>query len=89
MNPTVRREGSAVDDVLTPDKLVFGTTTDWATARRYDVFDPLLDTHDAPVVETDPETAAMIKYANNAFLAAKISLVNDLGNICKEFGLNA
>ncbi|TKX82714.1 UDP-glucose/GDP-mannose dehydrogenase family protein, partial [Halorubrum sp. SS5] len=44
---------------------------------------------DAPVVETDTRTAEMIKYANNGFLAAKISLINDIGNICKEFGIDA
>ena len=44
---------------------------------------------DAPVVETDTRTAEMIKYANNGFLAAKVSLINDIGNICKEFGIDA
>ena len=44
---------------------------------------------DAPVVETDTRTAEMIKYANNGFLAAKISLINDIGNICKELGVDA
>ncbi|ELY37699.1 UDP-glucose 6-dehydrogenase AglM [Natronorubrum tibetense] len=89
MNPEFLREGSAVEDFTHPDKLVVGTTEAWATDRLKDVFEPLLEAHPAPVVETDPETAAMIKYANNAFLASKISLVNDLGNICKEFGLDA
>ncbi len=89
MNPEFLREGSAVTDFLQPDKLVFGTRTDWATARLHEVFAPLLDDQDPPVVETDPETAAMIKYANNAVLASKISLINDIGNICKEFGLDA
>ncbi|NGM71390.1 UDP-glucose/GDP-mannose dehydrogenase family protein [Natronolimnobius sp. AArcel1] len=89
MNPEFLREGSAVTDFQQPDKLVFGTQSEWATERLHNVFEPLLEHHDAPVVETDPETASMIKYANNAFLASKISLVNDLGNICKEFDLDA
>ncbi|NKE37333.1 UDP-glucose/GDP-mannose dehydrogenase family protein [Natronococcus sp. JC468] len=89
MNPEFLREGSAVDDFLTPDKVVFGTNSEWATDQLHAVFDPLLDEHDADVVETDPATASMIKYANNAFLASKISLVNDIGNVCKEFGLDA
>ncbi|ELY55661.1 UDP-glucose 6-dehydrogenase AglM [Natronococcus jeotgali] len=89
MNPEFLREGSAVDDFLTPDKVVFGTDSEWATEKLHAVFDPLLDEHDADVVETDPATASMIKYANNAFLASKISLVNDIGNVCKEFGLDA
>ena len=88
MNPEFLREGSAVSDFLNPDKLVFGTRSAWATDRLHDVFEPLIGT-ESSVVETDPETAAMIKYANNAFFASKISLVNDLGNICKEFGLDA
>jgi UDPglucose 6-dehydrogenase len=89
MNPEFLREGSAVADFTSPDKLVYGTNSEWATERLHAVYEPLLADHDAEIVETDPQTASMIKYANNAFLAAKISLVNDLGNICKEFGLDA
>ncbi|MFD1562773.1 UDP-glucose 6-dehydrogenase AglM [Haloarchaeobius amylolyticus] len=88
MNPEFLREGSAVADFQNPDKLVFGTNSEWASNRLHEVFEPVLDA-ETPVVETDPQTAAMIKYANNAFLASKISLINDLGNICKEFGLDA
>ena len=88
MNPEFLREGSAVEDFLTPDKLVFGTRSAWGTDRLHEVFEPLIDA-DTAIVDTDPQTASMIKYANNAFLASKISLVNDLGNICKEFGLDA
>jgi UDPglucose 6-dehydrogenase len=91
-NPEFLREGTAVDDFQNPDKLVFGTDSDWAAERLEALYAPLLaalgDT-DVPVVRTDPETAVMIKYANNAFLASKISLANDLGNICKRFGLDA
>ena len=89
MNPEFLREGSAVSDFLHPDKVVYGTNSEWATETLHEVFEPLLEQHDADIVETDPATASMIKYANNAFLASKISLVNDLGNICKEFGLDA
>ena len=89
MNPEFLREGSAVSDFMHPDKVVYGTRSEWATEKLHEVFEPLLEQHDADVVETDPATASMIKYANNAFLASKISLVNDLGNICKEFGLDA
>jgi UDPglucose 6-dehydrogenase len=89
MNPEFLREGSAVSDFMHPDKVVYGTRSEWATDKLHEVFEPLLEQHDADIVETDPATASMIKYANNAFLASKISLVNDLGNICKEFGLDA
>jgi len=88
-NPEFLREGSAVSDFQHPDKLVFGTDSEWATARLQKLYAPLVADSDVPIVETDPGTAMMVKYANNAFLATKISLVNDLGNVCKEFGLDA
>jgi len=87
MNPEFLREGSAVDDFNHPDKIVFGTTDDRALDALETVYAPLLD--DVPVVRTGLDEAEMIKYANNAFLAAKISLINELGNICKEYGVDA
>ncbi|MFB6211027.1 MAG: UDP-glucose 6-dehydrogenase AglM [Halobacteriales archaeon] len=89
MNPEFQREGSAVADFLEPDKVVFGTHTDRATERLHDVFRPLFDQHDTAVVETGIREAEMIKYANNAFLATKVSLINELGNICKEYDIDA
>jgi UDPglucose 6-dehydrogenase len=53
------------------------------------VFDPLIADSQATVVETNTRTAEMIKYANNGFLAAKVSLINDIGNICKAFDVDA
>ncbi|WP_128475848.1 UDP-glucose 6-dehydrogenase AglM [Halorussus pelagicus] len=88
-NPEFQREGSAVEDFLDPQKIVFGTDSDWATERLRTVYAPLTEESDAQVVETDPETATMVKYANNVFLASKISLINELGNVCKEFGIDA
>jgi UDPglucose 6-dehydrogenase len=89
MNPEFLREGTAVHDFLDPNKVVLGADDDRALEDMYSVFDPLIDRSNAPVVETDTRTAEMIKYANNSFLAAKISLINDIGNICKEFGIDA
>ncbi|PAU84368.1 UDP-glucose 6-dehydrogenase [Halorubrum salipaludis] len=89
MNPEFLREGTAVSDFLNPDKVVLGADDERALADMHEVFEPLVSRADAPVVETDTRTAEMIKYANNAFLAAKISLINDLGNICKEFGIDS
>ncbi len=89
MNPEFLREGSAVGDFRDPDKVVLGADDDRALAAMRAVFDPLVTGADAPVVETDTRTAEMIKYANNGFLAAKVSLINDIGNICKEFGIDA
>jgi len=91
MNPEFLREGTAVDDFLQPDKLVLGTDADdeWAATTLRAVFEPLTAGADIPVVETEIREAEMIKYANNAFLATKISLINELGNICKEHGVDA
>jgi len=89
MNPEFQREGTAVHDFRHPDKLVLGAVGDETRDVMHDVFAPLLDEHDAPVVETDLRTAEMTKYANNAFLASKVSLINDIGNICKEFDIDA
>ncbi|RLM71389.1 UDP-glucose/GDP-mannose dehydrogenase family protein [Halorubrum sp. Atlit-8R] len=89
MNPEFLREGTAVHDFLNPDKVVLGADDGRALEDMYSVFDPLIERSDAPVVETNTRTAEMIKYANNGFLAAKISLINDIGNICKEFGIDA
>ncbi|MDH5021376.1 UDP-glucose 6-dehydrogenase AglM [Halobacterium rubrum] len=97
MNPEFLRMGSAVADFLDPDKVVFGARTgddendgEAAYEALRAVYEPLLDEAPAAaVVETGLREAEMIKYANNAFLASKVSLVNDLGNICKEFGVDA
>jgi len=89
MNPEFLREGTAVQDFLNPDKVVLGASSDRTLADMHGVFDPLVDRTDAPVVETNTRTAEMIKYANNGFLAAKVSLINDIGNICKEFDIDA
>ena len=90
MNPEFLREGTAVADFQSPDKLVFGTEEDdVALDVLYELYEPLREETDAPVVETGLSEAEMIKYANNGFLASKISLINDIGNICKEFGVDA
>ncbi|MFQ3319872.1 MAG: UDPglucose 6-dehydrogenase [Natronomonas sp.] len=90
VNPEFQREGSAVDDFMDPDKIVIGTDGD---ARALNIlaelYEPLITEWDISTVQTGRKEAAMIKYANNAFLAAKISLINDLGNVCKEFGVDA
>jgi UDPglucose 6-dehydrogenase len=89
MNPEFLREWTAVHDFLNPDKIVLGADDDRALANMHDIFEPLVTKADAPVVEPDTRTAEMTKYANNSFLAAKVSLINDIGNICKEYGIDA
>jgi len=90
MNPEFLREGSAVEDFLSPDKVVLGSETERAAELLRGVFDPLVaQADDPPVVETGVAEAEMIKYANNGFLAAKISLANDIANICKEYDIDS
>lgn len=91
MNPEFLREGTAVEDFRHPDKIVFGTDTAFAGDRLNAVFDPLVDASnaDTAVVETGIREAEMIKYANNAFLASKVSLINELGNICKAYDVDS
>ncbi|MCD2200465.1 UDP-glucose/GDP-mannose dehydrogenase family protein [Halobacterium sp. KA-4] len=91
MNPEFLRMGTAVEDFLHPDKVVYGATDEAAYDVLHDVYEPLVDAAngDPAVVETGLREAEMIKYANNGFLAAKVSLINDIGNICKEFGVDA
>ncbi len=90
VNPEFLREGSAVDDFTSPDKIVLGTDGDErALDLLADLYEPIVLEWDVPVVETGRREAEMIKYANNAFLAAKVSLINDIGNICKEYGVDA
>jgi UDPglucose 6-dehydrogenase len=91
VNPEFLREGSAVADFRAPDKLVFGTADgdDRSRAALRDLYAPLLDAADPSVVETSRRAAELIKYANNAFLATKVSLINEIGNICKAYGIDA
>ena len=89
VNPEFLREGSAVDDFMEPDKIVVGTDGDErALDLLAELYEPLVVQWETPVVETGRREAAMIKYANNAFLAAKVSLINDIGNVCKELDVD-
>ncbi|APW97910.1 UDP-glucose 6-dehydrogenase [Halobiforma lacisalsi AJ5] len=89
MNPEFLRMGTAVGDFLEPDKVVLGTRTDEAAETLRELYAPILANDDTHLVETAVREAELIKYANNAFLASKVSLVNELGNIAKEYGADA
>jgi UDPglucose 6-dehydrogenase len=78
-NPEFLREGSAVSDFMQPDRIVVGTSSPQAEAVMRDLYASL----DAPFVITDVRTSEMIKYAANAFLATKISFMNEIANICE------
>lgn len=84
-NPEFLREGAAVQDFMRPDRIVVGTTSDRAAAIMRDIYRPLY-LAETPVIVTDVETAEMIKYASNAFLAVKISYINEVANLCERVG---
>jgi UDPglucose 6-dehydrogenase len=84
-NPEFLRESSAVYDFTHPDKIVIGTTSDKALKIMQEIYRPLY-LIDTPFVITNPETAELIKYACNAFLATKITFINEIANLCDKVG---
>lgn len=84
-NPEFLREGAAVQDFLIPDRVVLGATSDKAFKIMQDVYRPLY-INETPIVYTSVPTAEMIKYASNAFLALKISYINEIANLCEAVG---
>lgn len=84
-NPEFLREGAAITDFMRPDRVVIGSESEQATGVMKEIYDPLylLST---PFVATTLETAELIKYAANAFLAVKISFINEMATICEAVG---
>jgi UDP-glucose 6-dehydrogenase len=80
--PEFLKEGSALEDFLKPDRVVVGDGGDWAGDAVVELYAPLA----APLVRTDVASAEMIKLAANAFLATKISFINEIANVCEETG---
>jgi len=80
--PEFLKEGTAVSDFLEPDRVVIGDDGDWAGDAVAELYAPL----DAPLVRTDIASAEMVKLASNAFLATKISFINEIANVCEETG---
>jgi len=81
-NPEFLREGSAINDFMSPDRVVLGSLDRAAADKVAELYAPLR----CPVIITDLRTAEMIKYASNAFLATRISFINEIANICEELG---
>ncbi len=81
-NPEFLREGTAVHDFMNPDRVVVGAD-DSAICERVGT---LYQSLDAPIIQTDVASAEMIKYASNAFLATKISFINEIANVCEATG---
>jgi UDPglucose 6-dehydrogenase len=93
-NPEFLREGSAVYDTFNPDRIVLGSNSQKAIALMKELYAPIVERQVAedkslppvPVVVTDVSSAEMVKYAANAFLATKISFINEVANICDRVG---
>jgi UDPglucose 6-dehydrogenase len=83
-NPEFLREGSAVDDFRHPDRVVLGGTDPEAIDRVASLYRDLQP--EPPIIKTDIRTAEMIKYASNAFLATKISFINEIASVCERLG---
>jgi UDPglucose 6-dehydrogenase len=84
-NPEFLREGSAINDFMRPDRVVIGTSSERAAALMREIYRPLY-LIETPVLMTDVATAEMIKTAANAFLATKISFINEIANLCDRAG---
>jgi UDPglucose 6-dehydrogenase len=84
-NPEFQREGSAVEDFMRPDRVTIGAESEQATAIMKDIYSALY-LIETPFVITSLETAEMVKYASNSFLATKISFINEVANLCERVG---
>ncbi len=84
MNPEFLREGKAVNDFMKPDRVVLGAKESWVHEKLKELY----SFTDASKLETTLRTAEMIKYASNSLLATKISFANEIGNVCKELGID-
>ena len=83
-NPEFLREGSAVEDLMKPDRIVIGVSSERAVAPMREVYEPF----NAPIMVTDLNSAELIKHASNSFLALKISYINAVAAICERSGAN-
>jgi len=84
-NPEFLREGSAIEDFMRPDRVVIGSRDEEAIAIVKDVYSPL-GVAGVPMVVTDVESAELIKYASNGFLALKITFINEMASMCERMG---
>jgi UDPglucose 6-dehydrogenase len=86
-NPEFLREGAAIEDFMRPDRVVVGTHSEKAKDIMRDLYRPLF-INETPLLFTGRETAEMIKYAANAFLATKITFINEIADLCEKVGAN-
>lgn len=86
-NPEFLREGAAISDFKRPDRVVVGTDSEKARAVMRNLYRPLY-LNETPMVETSRRTSELIKYAGNAFLATKITFINEMAELCEKVGAN-
>ncbi len=84
-NPEFLREGAAIDDFKRPDRIVIGTDDDFGREVMTEVYRPLF-LHESPILFTSRRSAELIKYAANAFLATKITFINEMADLCEKVG---
>ena len=84
-NPEFLREGAAIDDFKHPDRIVIGTDDEWARNVMREVYRPLF-LNKSPILFTSRRTSELIKYAANAFLAVKITFINEMADLCEKVG---
>ena len=87
-NPEFLKQGNAVDDFLSPDRVIIGSNSDKATQIMQEIYAPFFRTGNRIIV-IDVKSAEMTKYAANSFLATKISFMNEIANLCEKIGANA
>jgi UDPglucose 6-dehydrogenase len=84
-NPEFLREGAAIEDFKRPDRIVVGTDDERAREVMMEIYRPLY-LNQAPILFTDRRTSELIKYASNAFLATKITFINEIADLCEKIG---
>ena len=84
-NPEFLREGSAIEDFMRPDRVVCGVSSEFAKSILKTLYRPL-NLRETPILFTKRETAELIKYASNGFLATKITFINEMADICEKVG---
>ncbi|PXW76353.1 UDP-glucose dehydrogenase [Blastomonas natatoria] len=86
-NPEFLREGAAIGDFKRPDRIVVGTEVEWARDYMREIYQPLF-LNESPILFVSRRTSEVIKYAANAFLATKITFINEMADLCEKVGAN-
>lgn len=82
-NPEFLREGAAVEDFMKPERVVVGSSSDRATVLMQDLYEPFVRSGN-PIIVMDERSSELTKYAANAFLATKITFMNEIANVCER-----